>query len=119
MSNPIEHGQTIHSLTYSYTEGMASLSIVPDLLKRVLEDKRWISFIVASTGQRAGFKSFEEFVVTPIPNGMGTTIDEVRQVCRRRVDVLALIVSQFSILNTFGICRITPASSLFTVINSI
>lgn len=89
--NQVKNGQTIHSLTFSYTEGSASLSLVPDLLKRVLEGEMWREFIVESTGQKAGFDSFEEFVVEKIPCGMGATIDDLRRLCSNRNDILTLI----------------------------
>lgn len=91
MSNPVKNGQTIHSLTYSYTEGSGSLSLVPDLLKKVLLGKMWEGFVVESNDRNASFETFQEFVIAPVPEGMGTTIEDVKRICSHRNDVITLI----------------------------
>lgn len=82
MHDAIKNGQTIHSLTHSYTEGMAYLELVPKLVKKVLGEKMYQNFIVECNDKHASFKNFEEFVTAPIPEGMGTTVNQLRQACR-------------------------------------
>lgn len=90
-SDQVKKGQTIHSLTYSYSEGVRNLSIVPDLLKKVLRGELWKGFIVESNDQKASFENFQKFVMAPIPEGMGTTIEDIKRICSHRNDVLDLI----------------------------
>lgn len=60
--------------------GTQAFKIVPEALKKVIEEQQWINH-VDKHGQ--SFKSFDAFVKHPLWQGLGTTVDDLRVYCRK------------------------------------
>ncbi len=97
--NAVRRGETTHSLTYSFNRGMMSLRNVPELVLRAIEDNTWQDFIVECTGQPAHHEYLVDFITAPIPEGIGTTVEDLCGVCRLlgRDDVATRILERIDV----------------------
>src|SRR5262249_45346602 len=71
--------------------GQTAFDIVPAALEKVIREQQW-----KNHNDRHGnaFLSFEAFVTHPGYWGLGTTIDELRHYCRKRSDVVELMLRE-------------------------
>ncbi len=86
--------QTIDSLQRSLNEGEHGLNAVPGLMRQILQDRMWVSFPVALGGEldpeyMPG--TFNNFVVSQPPRGLGSTVDLLKRICHEDKDVLDMI----------------------------
>lgn len=88
-----ENGELVHALVVAFRDGSYALHEVPMLVIKVCEEDRWSHFIVKSTESLKKFKSFEEFVTHPLPEGMGTTLEAVKKVCKGDVKAERAIIN--------------------------
>ena len=65
------------------------LKAVPGLVKRVLQEDAWRSF-VTQRGEFVEYDEFEDFVVTPPLKGLGASVDLVRTLVRGDPEALDL-----------------------------
>jgi hypothetical protein len=70
---------------------LGGISVAPDLLKSVLVTEAWRDRIVESTGERALFDRFGDFVAAPPPGGLGSTIESIERICREDVQALSAL----------------------------
>lgn len=85
---PVRNGNVIHSLTQSFSHGIANINNVPSLVLRVIREDMWQDFVVQSTKDRVHYDYFEEFVAAPIPRGLETTMETLRNLCSKDDEVL-------------------------------
>jgi hypothetical protein len=64
---------------------------VPGLLRRIITEDMWQERIVPESGEVITFERFEDFVTTDPLDGLGTTMDVVKALCKKQEDVLALL----------------------------
>lgn len=86
--------QTIDSLQRSLNEGEHGLNAVPGLMRQILQDRMWVSFPVDLGGEldpeyMPG--TFNNFVVSQPPRGLGSTVDLLKRICHEDKDVLDMI----------------------------
>jgi hypothetical protein len=86
----IRNDQIVQSLSQAIARGMASIPAVPGLLRSVLEKDMWRERVVRQTGEIARFNTFEEFVTSHPPEGLGTTVKVLESICNEHngADVL-------------------------------
>lgn len=75
-------GRVIRSVEQAIRHGGKTLEQLPGLLVRVIDEDMWRGYVVDPTGEEVEFSSFEEFVTTDIPEGMGTTVQRLKHLCR-------------------------------------
>ena len=78
---PVRNGNLIHSLTMSYSHGVANLKNIPALVKRVLGEKMYEDFVTKSTQERKQYDTFREFVEALTPYGLETDMETLRAIC--------------------------------------
>lgn len=69
----------VDALGSALRSGEHGLKTVPSLLKRVLSEESWRSF-VTQRGEVVEYEGFAQFVVTPPLKGLGATVDLLRRV---------------------------------------
>jgi hypothetical protein len=90
MSSPVKNGQIARALYFSIREGQA-IENIPKLVKQIINDRMWESLTVEETGEVVEFDSFEEMITTEPPEGLGTSIDTLKKLCRDDNQALGLI----------------------------
>jgi len=68
---------TLQDFLHKGTQGISS---VPDLVKAVINLGSWRERVVQRTGEIVRFKSFTEFITTDWPEGLGESIDTLRDI---------------------------------------
>lgn len=81
MTNLKKNANLVEALGSSLRSGDHGLKVVPGLVKRVLAEDAWRSF-VTQRGELVEYDHFEEFVVTPPLKGLGASVDLVRTLVR-------------------------------------
>jgi hypothetical protein len=87
----LENDTFVWSLSHALHEGSFGLGTVPSLLKQVIEENRWQERRVERTREIARFESFEAFVCTNPPDGLGSNIAMLRRICTGNEPVLRLL----------------------------
>lgn len=81
MTNLKKNANLVEALGSSLRSGDHGLKAVPGLVKRVLVEEAWRSF-VTQRGELVEYDRFEEFVATPPLKGLGASVDLVRTLVR-------------------------------------
>lgn len=92
MTEPYEQrarGTLVEALSSALERGGSGLANAPELLRRLLTDGSWRSF-VTQRGELVEYSRFADFVVTPPLKGLGTTLALVRRVIGEEPAVLDL-----------------------------
>lgn len=76
-----KNANLVEALGSSLRSGDHGLKAVPGLVKRVLAENAWRSF-VTQRGELVEYDHFEEFVATPPLKGLGASLDLVRTLVR-------------------------------------
>jgi hypothetical protein len=87
----IQNDNITSSLYQLISYGGTGLAQVPALLKRCLKESCWRRRYQQIRKQVIEFASFEDFVNTAPPNGLGCTVRLIKQLCVDHLDVLDLI----------------------------
>lgn len=66
-----------------------SLGNIPGVLRQIISLQAWEGY--SWRGKTISFSSFREFVETPLPEGLGTTIEDLVSLCRRYPEIADLI----------------------------
>lgn len=64
---------------YGASDGLRD---VPEMLKSVIEHGLWQERVVEETGEVVTFERFEDFVTTPPLEGLGSTVRQLKHLCR-------------------------------------
>jgi hypothetical protein len=81
----------IDDLRSAITDSTAGLFDVPLLIKQVIENEVWRERFVLQTKEKTYFTSFEEFVKSSPPEGLGTTIGQLQRLCADNLAVIDLL----------------------------
>jgi hypothetical protein len=81
VTNLKKNANLVEALGSSLRSGDHGLKAVPGLVKRVLAEEAWRSF-VTQRGELVEYERFEEFVSTPPLKGLGASVDLVRTLVR-------------------------------------
>jgi len=84
-------GQMVDSLRHSLRDGKHGLSLVPLLVKRVIQEGMWRDFVVERTRERVTYTRFIDFVTTKPLEGLGADLELIKRICADHKDVLLLI----------------------------
>jgi hypothetical protein len=84
-------GQLTQALGRSIRDGGGAIGNISGLLQRVLEQRAWEERIVIETGEHLdAFPSFAAYVIADAPLGLGTTLDQFKQLIEHDVEALDL-----------------------------
>jgi len=87
-----ERGLVIKSLAWSLSGSNVSLDDIPGLVIRIVDEDMWRKYAVPEREwEVAKFRSFEEFVTTPMPVGLGISISALKDLCHRDLQAKAAI----------------------------
>jgi len=85
------HGEIIHDLMQSFYSICIKQDLVPGLLKRVIREEMYLEFTVKTVGEDRKYEAFLDFVEAPIPFGLDTTIQKLKNVCHDDIEAIDLI----------------------------
>lgn len=76
-----ENGLQVNTL-YCCIRDSANLELIPLIVKRVIGDGMWQKHLFEKTGEVFTVDTFQTFVEIHPPDGLGTTIDILKKLCR-------------------------------------
>ena len=97
ITNQIDAGVNVPVRNRNYSKALTgavyhdgnSLDDISKMVKKIIKEDMWK---IQSKGEGIiEFETFEKFVTTDMPEGMGTTIQRLRDLCRNDIETLALI----------------------------
>lgn len=90
-----ERGAVIRSAATMLRHGEVDLESMPELVLRIIDEQMWRQRAIPEEEWRLSrkFNSFEEFVTSPPYEGMGTTIQMLKDVCHRNPKAVDAIVN--------------------------
>jgi len=83
--------RVIEYLRTAIFDGRCGLSDVPELIKRVVKEDLWRTRTLPKTGETVVFSSFEEFLRTSAPEGLGTDYQTLHRLCANDLETLDLL----------------------------
>jgi hypothetical protein len=87
----VENDGLVESLQHALHSGEVGLSLVPPLVKRVIEEERWHERYVRVIREEARFDRFVDFVEATPPEGLGADLPLVERLCADDPEALRLI----------------------------
>lgn len=87
----VENDGLVESLQHALHSGEVGLSLVPPLVKRVIEEQRWHERYVRVIREEARFDRFVDFVEASPPEGLGADVPLVERLCADDPEALRLI----------------------------
>lgn len=88
---PISIERVIEYLRTAIFDGNCGLNDVPHLIKRVIQEDLWQKRILPKSNERVTFSSFEEFLRTSPPQGLGTQMKTIQKLCAEDLEILELL----------------------------
>ncbi|MCL5124022.1 MAG: hypothetical protein M1511_05900 [Deltaproteobacteria bacterium] len=89
----VENGYFVQALARLQRNGGESLKEFPDFIKLVIRNRAWEGWVDPPTQNRYSQPDFETFVVTPVLEGIGSTVQQVKDLCRHDDDAQKAIDS--------------------------
>lgn len=80
--NAKEAGNIINAAQQCLSRGSSTLSSLPKLIIRIIDEELWREIYIPSTKETVQFDSFVEFVTTGLPDGLGTTVELLQDLCQ-------------------------------------
>lgn len=91
MSDEGVKGYTVNSMHHALKGGTLGLREMPNLIKDAITDRIWEGWVDINTQQRYSQPDFVTFVTTPILEGLGATIDQIKALCEKDREAIDLI----------------------------
>ena len=89
VDNSAARDELVAGLQRAVSRGAHGFEDVPPALRIVLESESWKERPVkARGGDPARFTYFEQFVDEPLPDGLGITMETLRDLCRKDIELL-------------------------------
>lgn len=85
-----ENDSLVNALGSAVRQGTGGLDIIPKLVLRVIDEDRWQERIT-KLDTMARFAHFEQFVMTPPIDGLGSSVDMLIRLCKDDKDALDAI----------------------------
>lgn len=79
------------SIIASLTQTIGSMKVIPRLVERVVSEEMWQKYIQKPTGKVIEHASFRELVEAPLLDGLGTSVEELKQI-RDQLDELIRLI---------------------------
>ncbi len=74
------NGVKVDTLYRAVRDGQA-VQLVPQLVRQILTEDMWRGHIYEKTGQKFEFDTFQKFVETHAPDGLGTKVENLFKLC--------------------------------------
>lgn len=87
----VRNDNDVASLQSAIHYGTVSLKTIPGLLKAIIRDEEWRERVLSSTGEVVTFRSFPEFVTSPMPGGLNADMATLKRLCGDDPEALDLI----------------------------
>jgi hypothetical protein len=91
MSDVLQNGGYVATLQQLMADGGFAIRELPEYIKTLLDKGIWRDRIVKQTGRRAQFENFQQFVESPLVDGLGASIEQIRSLCREDTESIDLI----------------------------
>lgn len=91
MSKEGERGYTVNFIHHALKGGTLGLSEMPRLIKEVIFDRTWEGWEDIETHTKYSQPDFHSFVTTPVLEGLGATVDQIKALCEKDREALDLI----------------------------
>jgi hypothetical protein len=88
--NDMRAGQLNNALGQAVASGTSALGSVPVLLKKIIKEEGWRSYVAEMTGQRMTFSTFREFALARYP-GLGSNFVDLSILCEKDPEALELL----------------------------
>ena len=85
------NGGKVDGLRFALGKGELGLSGVPGYVKEIIKERMWVEFYDDVAGKNMTNITFEQFVTRGAPEGLGTDINHLKDMCRLNTDVLDAI----------------------------
>lgn len=88
-----ERGSVVNSAAQMLASGDVNLDTLPGLILRIINEDMWRQRAIPQHQWQLSpeFRSFEEFVTTGPLDGLGTSVQSLRDLCRRRTEAIDAI----------------------------
>lgn len=86
-----ENNGYVESLQTSVHRGTHTLDVVPGLVIHVVEGDRWRERFVRARQSVVRFDDFGTFTESPLPDGLGISLDHLRKLCRDDAEAIDAI----------------------------
>ncbi|MEV8060754.1 hypothetical protein AB0P37_30880 [Streptomyces antimycoticus] len=96
MSTSDGNAVLVNALSSSVRSTLNGMETAPSLIRRVLEENSWRSFITPR-GEQATHDTFESFIVTPPTVGLGKSVEEIVRIVGDDEETLALLASALDV----------------------
>lgn len=87
----VENEQVIRALSDALRSGTHGLSVVPSLVKRVIEENCWAERAVGADHRRVAYSDFVRFVTDAPLEGLGTDVATLERLCSNDVEAVRLL----------------------------
>lgn len=88
--NNKERARLVDALGSAISDGETSLGQIPQILRKILEQDIWREF-ETQMGKHVIYSRFEDFVITPPLNGLGTTMEFIKEIVSKDVELQMLL----------------------------
>ena len=89
--NQISNERVIEYLRTAIFDGKCGLADVPHLIKRVIKEDLWQERIIPRSNEKIVFRTFEEFLQTATPEGLGTELKTIQKLSSEDLETLDLL----------------------------
>jgi pyruvate/2-oxoglutarate dehydrogenase complex dihydrolipoamide acyltransferase (E2) component len=76
---------------YRAVRNSEALELIPALVRQIVEEEMWREHLFEKTGQVFQFDSLTKFIETHPPDGLGTTVDKLFELCSEDSPVLEML----------------------------
>lgn len=76
---------------YRAVRNSEALELIPALMRQIVEEEMWRGHLFEKTGQVFWFDTLTEFIETHPPDGLGTTIEKLFELCSEDSSVLEML----------------------------
>jgi len=84
------NGVKVDSL-YRAVRDSQAVELIPKLVEQIIADEMWREHLYEKTGETFKFESFQEFIETHPPDGLGTKIDILFKMCLDHPSIMEMI----------------------------
>ena len=86
-----QNGKLVISIERSLRDGEHGLKALPRLIKAAIKENAWHEYYSDTLRQVVQHETFESFITEEPPDGLGSTIEQIKDLCRSDTQTLDLI----------------------------
>ena len=91
LNKPEQNGKLVIFIESSLRDGKHGMKAFPGLLKKAIKSEAWREYYSETLRQNVIHKTFEAFVTEHMPDGLGSTIDQIKSICHADLEALDAI----------------------------